>query len=97
MQSTKRGNTMLETEFKFYQDNKADFLRKYNNRYVVIKDRKVLGDFASREEAIETTQKDHALGTFLIQHVSADDEEIQRFHSRVSFDESDSPASSLHD
>lgn len=87
---------MLENEFKFYQANKADLLKKYNNRYVVIKDQKVLGDFATREEAIEATQKDHALGTFLIQHVSVSDEEIQRFHSRVSFDDPDSPAPGLH-
>ncbi len=88
---------MLEKEFKFYQDNKQDFLRKFNNRFVVIKDQKVLGDFASREEAIEATQKDHSLGSFLIQLVSADDEQVQRFHSRVSFDDTDAASPSLHD
>lgn len=87
---------MLEQEFKFYQNNKGDLIRKYNNRFVVIKGDKVLGDFGSREEAIEAAQKDHALGSFLVQRVSVDDEQVQRFHSRVNFDDSESPPLSFH-
>ena len=83
---------MLEDEFKFYQNNRADLLKKFNNRYVVIKDQKVLGDFTSREEAIEVAQMDHPLGTFLVHLVSSEEEPVLRFYSRVSFDDRDLPS-----
>lgn len=89
---------MLEREFKFYQDHKEDLMKKYNNRYVAIKGDAVLADFSSREEAIEATQKEHAMGTFLIQFVSSEEDPVQRFYSRVDFDDTEvSSPSSLHD
>lgn len=78
---------MLEQEFQFYQDHKNKLMLQYNHRFIVIKDQRVIADYATREEALETTQKEHALGTFLIQRVSAeDDEQVQRFYSRAIFD-----------
>ncbi len=38
---------MLEKEFKFYQDHKKELIDKYNNRFVVIKEQKVIADFSS--------------------------------------------------
>ncbi len=88
---------MIEQEFKYYQDHKKELIQKYNNRFIVIKDRKVIADFSSREEAIAKTQKEHKLGTFLVQFVSANDEQVQRFYSRVRFDRTNAKfASRLH-
>jgi hypothetical protein len=76
---------MIEQEFEFYQKNKAALISKYPDQYIVIKNAHVIGSYSSRVEALEATQKDHKLGTFLIQHASLTEEPIQRFHSRVAF------------
>ena len=72
----------LDKEFKFYQENKEKFLAKYENKFIVIVEKEVVGVYDNQMEAINETRKDYALGTFLVQHVVKDDSAF--FHSRVS-------------
>lgn len=58
---------MLEKEFQYFIDHQKELVKQYNGRYVVIKGEQVIGDYASKEEALAETVKDHELGTFLIQ------------------------------
>lgn len=90
---------MLEQEFKYYQDHKEELIGKYNNKFIVIMDQQVIADYPTREEALEETQKSHKIGTFLVQHVSANNvDQVQRFHSRAVFNESaDSTAPRIYD
>lgn len=79
-------STMLEKEYEYYQSHRDELLTKYEGKFIVIVGEAVLGAFDTREEAIIETQKDHKVGTFLVQQVSSDTEnEVMRFHSRVSF------------
>jgi len=57
----------LEKEFKFYLEHQDEFVKKYKGKFIVIKNREVLGVFDSELEAIEKTAEKHELGTFLIQ------------------------------
>jgi len=76
----------LEKEFKYFIENKDNLVKKYNGRYIVIKDRKVIGDYDSEVEAIQKTSKDESLGTFLVQKCTLDTENYkQTYHSRVIF------------
>lgn len=77
---------MLEKEFTYYQKHHQELMKQFAGRYVVIKDEKVIGDYATEIEAYTETQKHHTLGTFLIQFVSPNKENLtQNFSSRVIF------------
>ena len=76
----------LKREFDYYLAHQDELVKKYNGRFVVIKDQRVIGDYADQLTAIAETQKSHALGTFLVQKVEPGSEAYtQTFHSRASF------------
>jgi len=78
--------TKLEKEFNYYLQNQAELVKKYNGKYIVIKDTNVLGVFDSELEAIEETVKKHKLGSFLVQKCEPGDKSYtQTYHSRVAF------------
>lgn len=75
---------MLEKEYGYYLEHMGDFLPEHMGQFVVIKGEEVLGFYDTLPNAIEQTAKTHALGTFLVHQVK-EEEEVQRFHSRVRF------------
>ena len=76
----------LEKEFKYYLDNQSDLLKKYDGKFLVIKDTEVIGTYDTELKALEETVKKHELGTFLIQHCTPGaDHYTQTYHSRVAF------------
>ena len=77
----------LQKEFDYYLDHQGELVQKYHRRVIVIKDEKVIGDYADEPEAVAATQKSgHQLGTFLVQRVEAGQSGYtQTFHSRVAF------------
>ena len=75
---------MLDKEFMYYEKNKEDLNKKYNNKYIVIKNENIIGVYNSHEDAVKESIKTEELGTFLVQHCCKD-EQILRFSSRVSF------------
>lgn len=76
----------LEKEFKYYLANQDELVKKFNGKFIVIKDQEVLGAYDSDIEAIETTSKQHKLGTFLVQKCEPGSESYtQTYHSRVAF------------
>ncbi|RZK01476.1 MAG: hypothetical protein EOO43_24525 [Flavobacterium sp.] len=75
---------MLEKDFKYYQDNQKELVKKYNGLYLIIKDCEVVGSYKTKEEAYDTATSKYELGTFLIQHCLPGTESYtQTFHSRV--------------
>ena len=44
---------MLEKEFKYYLDNQKELLKKYFNKFIVIKDNKVVASFDSKVECYD--------------------------------------------
>jgi hypothetical protein len=76
----------LEKEFKYYLKNQEELVKKYNGKFIVVKDEKVIGAYDSHREALDKTIIDHKLGTFLIQHcIPGDDSYTLTFHSNVTF------------
>ena len=76
----------LQKEFEYYLANQAEMVEKYDGKFIVIKDCKVLGVFDNELTAITESQKEHKLGTFLIQKVTPGDTAYsQTFHSRAVF------------
>lgn len=71
----------LQEEFEYYLDNKKKFHEKYEGKFIVLKNKQVIGVYEDRLIAINETRKMYELGTFLVQHVADTDEQI-RFHSR---------------
>ncbi len=75
----------LEKEFKYYLEHQTELVKKYNGKFIVIKDDNVLGAFASALEAVEKTTVQYELGTFLVQKCEAGNASYaQTYHSRVS-------------
>ena len=76
----------LEKEFKYYLEHQDELVKKYNGKFIVIRDCKVIGVFDSELEAVEKTAEKYELGTFLVQKCEAGTESYtQTYHSRVLF------------
>jgi len=76
----------LEKEFKYYVAHQAELVSKHKGKWIVIKSHEVIGVYDDEPSAIRETQKNHKLGTFLVQLVEPGAESYTRtFHSRVAF------------
>jgi 3-methyladenine DNA glycosylase AlkD len=76
----------LEREFDYFLANQEELVRKYQGKFVVIKDQQVIGTYNSELEALKETTKTHELGTFLVQRAEPGSESYtQVYHSRVAF------------
>lgn len=62
--------TMLETERKFFDEHKAEFVEKYLERFVLVKDDELIGVFNTIEEAISEGARQFGLSSFLVRQVS---------------------------
>ncbi len=77
---------MLEKEFKYYIDNQAELVKKYNGKYIVIVGNKVVGDHDTEIMAYIKSINEYKLGTFLIQLCKpGKDSYTQAFHSSAIF------------
>jgi hypothetical protein len=76
----------LEQEFDYYLKNKDEFLKQYENKYLVIKDKTVVGTYDSELEAYKFASEKYENGSYLIQPCTRDDGSLtQTFYSRVAF------------
>lgn len=76
----------LEKEFNYYLENQDELVKKYNGKFIAIKDCKVIGVYDSELEAIKQTTENQELGTFLIQKCEPGSESYtQTYNSRVIF------------
>lgn len=74
----------LKREYDYYLANQSELLKKYKNKFIVIKDRAVVGSFETEFDAYSFAVQNFSLGTFLIQKCSRkEDNHTQTFHSRV--------------
>lgn len=74
----------LAKEFEFYLEHQAELAKQHDGQVVVIKNQKVIGVYGDIKTAVSETQKEHELGTFLVQQVGGGpDVHTHVFHSRV--------------
>ena len=77
----------LREDFDYFVDNHDELFRQYPNRYLVIKDKRVVYDEGSFEEALNRAAVNGMnVGTFIIQYCTEGDSAYtQTFHSRAVF------------
>jgi hypothetical protein len=69
---------ILEKEFEYFTENHSELYNLYPNRYLVIKDQKVLFDVSQKNGLVP--------GTYIIQKCEEGvDSYTQVYHSRVTF------------
>ena len=77
---------MLDTEFKYYVDHQEELVKRYRDRYIVIRGTEVVGDYDTLPAAFGAASAKFPPGTFLIQHCTPGPESYtQHFGSRVAF------------
>ena len=69
----------LDRDFDYFLENHEALVKKYNGKFVVIKDQKVIGAYDDVGEAIKATTKKHKLGTFSVQECSDDPRSLYRW------------------
>jgi hypothetical protein len=76
----------LEQEFEYYIGHQDELVAKYSGKFIVIKDKTVIGAYGSEIEAIAAATTKHPLGTFLVQKCEPGSAGYtQTYHSRVAF------------
>lgn len=74
----------LKADFEYFVSNQKELVQKYNGKYIVIKDRQVVGAFDSELDAYADASSKYTAGTFLIQPCRPGEESYtQTFYSRV--------------
>lgn len=75
---------MLEKESKYYLKHQNDLVKKYDGKWLLIKNENVIGSFESKEDVFNESQKAENIGKVLIQYCSLGEAAYtQTFHSRV--------------
>ena len=77
----------LEREFEFYLEHQNRFLPEHEGKYLLIRDRQLVGAFETEIDALRKGVERFSLGTFLVQKCEAGEESYtETFHSRVVFE-----------
>ena len=72
----------LTREFEFYLAHQEEMVEQYDGKVIALKGGRVLGVYDSELAAVTELQKNHALGTFLVQRVTPGDSAYtQTFYS----------------
>ena len=75
---------MIEQEFQYYLQHQNEFVTQYNNRYLVIHNQQVVGDYATFADAVTDAQRRYQPGTFIVQRCSEGPKDYTfSYHSRV--------------
>jgi len=74
----------LQKQLEYFKANQKELVKKYEGKFLVIKDQQVQGVYDTEIEAYTEAKKKFDLGTFLIQQCLPGQESYtQTFHSRV--------------
>ena len=76
----------LQKQLEYFKTHQEELVKKYEGKFLVIKNQEVQGIYGTEIEAYTEAKKKFELGTFLIQHCLPGQESYtQTFHSRVTF------------
>ena len=68
---------MLETERQFYEENLEAWLRQYAGRFVLVKDRELVGVFDTVNDALAEGARRFGLQSFLVRRVEPAQQEAR--------------------
>ena len=69
--------SVLDTELKFFEKNKAEWLKLYAGKFVLVKGEELVGFYDTTETAISEGIKRFGTESFLVRRVLPQDEKIQ--------------------
>ena len=67
----------LDTEWEFYENNREELVEKYCGKFVVISGNRVVSAYDDEETAYQETIKSIPLGSFMIHHITEEEEIFQ--------------------
>jgi hypothetical protein len=67
---------ILQTELRFYERNKSDYLKNYKGQFVLIKGERLIGAFTTDAEAYKAGLEQFGNQPFLIKQVLEDDTKV---------------------
>jgi hypothetical protein len=70
---------MLDAEWEFYENNRDELVKKYCGKFVVISGDKVVSAYDDEELAYNETVKTIPLGSFMIHHITEEEEVVELF------------------
>ena len=73
----------IKADYDFFLQNKDKLCEEHPDKFVVIKNKEVIGVYDDQVSAYTETTKVHKPGTFIIDRCSRETSEAQVFHSRV--------------
>jgi len=77
-------NNYLQQQLEYFKSNQNELIKKYEGKFLVIKDQEIQGAYDTEMEAYTNAKNEFELGTFLIQQCLPGQESYtQTFHSRV--------------
>lgn len=65
--------TKRNDDFQWFVSNNKKLFNKYGSKYIVIKNKKVIGVFDDYYEGVKNTELKEKLGTFIVQKCGKDD------------------------
>lgn len=70
-------NTYEEKErledFDFFLENYDELFKKYGHKFIVIKNKTILGVYDTEVDAINATSKTYPIGSFIVQECNGDE------------------------
>ena len=66
----------LENELAYFAENVEDWARQYSGRFVVVKNRQLLGTFATLEDALAAGAREYGLADFLVRQLGRTPETV---------------------
>lgn len=67
---------MLEQERQFYSDSLAGWLSRYPGKFILVKERELVGAFDTIEEALATGARQFGMQPFLVRRVAPSEETV---------------------
>jgi hypothetical protein len=72
-----------EDNYKYFLENKDKLLKEYPSKFLVIKNKEVIGVYDDQVTAYTDASKDNKPESFIVQQANAESTDVQVFHSRV--------------
>ena len=66
----------LENELAYFSENVEAWAQQYSGRFVVVKNRQLLGTFATLEEALAAGAREYGLADFLVRQLGGTPETV---------------------
>ena len=76
---------MRELDFEWYIENCSKLFNMYGASYVAIKNKTVLGVYATYAEGVRETAKTEELGSFIVQLCGADESAYTNYIASTNF------------